>query len=175
MIFIPYFIGISQPYSWLLVAGKKQKINARVNSFVSILIIILMFYFIPRELLFFQALGLGVIGYALAQTIPWIFWAFLCRYYINKTLNIKYQITMILQFFLAILTIIITFFIKNFLNGIFLQNKILLLILSSLIAMGIFIGVLIIFKELKREDLSFFIEILKLKSYTESVKKEFTR
>jgi hypothetical protein len=40
--------------------------------------------------------------------------------------------------------------------------------------MGIFIGFLIIFKELKREDLSFFIEILKLKSYTESVKKEFT-
>ncbi len=40
--------------------------------------------------------------------------------------------------------------------------------------MGIFIGFLIICKELKREDLSFFIEILKLKSYTESVKKEFT-
>ncbi|TET60297.1 MAG: hypothetical protein E3J52_04115 [Promethearchaeota archaeon] len=174
MIFIPYFIAISQPYSWLLVAGKKQKINARVNSFVSILIIILMLYFIPQELFFFQTLGLGVIGYALAQTIPWIFWTFLCRYYINKTLNIKYQITMILQFFLAVLTIIITFFIKNFLNSIFLENQTLLLILSSIIAMGIFIGFLIIFKELKREDLSFFIEILKLKSYTESAKKEFT-
>ncbi len=174
MIFIPYFIGISQPYSWLLIAGKKQKINARVNSFVSILIIILMLYFIPQELFFFQTLGLGVIGYALAQTIPWIFWTFLCRYYINKTLNIKYQITMILQFSLAILTIIITFFIKNFLNSVFPENQILLLILSSIIAMGIFIGFLIIFKELKREDLSFFIEILKLKSYTESVKKEFT-
>ena len=37
--------------------------------------------------------------------------------------------------------------------------------------MGIFIGLLIVFKELKRENLSFFIEILKLKSYTESVKK----
>ncbi|KKL24761.1 hypothetical protein LCGC14_2412100, partial [marine sediment metagenome] len=130
--------------------------------------------FIPPELFFFQTLGLGVVGYALAQTIPWIFWTFLCRYYINKTLNIKYQITMILQFFLAILTIIITFFIKNFLNSIFFENQILLLILSSIIAMGIFIGFLIIFKELKREDLSFFIEILKLKGYTESVKKEFT-
>lgn len=40
--------------------------------------------------------------------------------------------------------------------------------------MGMFIGFLITSKELKREDLSFFIEILKLKSYTESVKKEFT-
>ena len=81
---------------------------------------------------------------------------------------------MILQFLLAVLTIIITFFIKIFLNGIFPGNHILLLLLSSTIAMGIFIGFLIIFKELKREDLSFFIEILKLKSYTESVKKEFT-
>ncbi len=174
MIFIPYFIGISQPYSWLLIAEKKQKINARVNSFVSILIIILMLYFIPREIFFFQALGLGVIGYALAQTIPWILWAFLCRYYISKTLTIKYQKTMILQFFLAALTIIITFFIKNILNSVFPENQVLLLIYSSFIAMGIFIGFLIIFKELKREDLSFFIEILKLKSYTESVKKEFT-
>ncbi len=133
-----------------------------------------MLYFIPQELFFFQTLGLGVIGYALAQTIPCIFWTFLCRYYINKTLNIKFQITMILQFFLAILTITITFFIKIFLNGIFPENQIFLLILSSIIALGIFIGFLIIFKELKREDLSFFIEILKLKSYTESVKKEFT-
>ena len=174
MIFIPYFIAISSPYSWLLVAGKKQKINARVNSFVSILIIILMLYFIPQELFFFQTLGLGVIGYALAQTIPWIFWTLLCRYYINKTLNIKYQKTMILQFFLAILTIIISFFIKNFLYSIFFENQIILLISSSIIAMGIFIGLLIIFKELKKADLSFFIEILKLKSYTESVKKEFT-
>ena len=124
--------------------------------------------------MFFQTLGLGVIGYALAQTIPWIFWTFLSRYYINKTLNMKSQKIMILQFFLAMLTIIITFFIKGFLNSIFLGNQILLLILSSIIAMGIFIGLLIIFKELKREDLSFFIEILKLKSYTESVKKEFT-
>ena len=145
-----------------------------VNSFVSILIIILMLYFIPQELFFFQTLGLGVIGYALAQTIPWIFWTFLCRYYINKTLNIKYQKTIILQFFLAILTIVITFFFKNILNSLFFENPILLLILSSIIAMGIFIGFLIVFKELKREDLSFFIEILKLKSYTESVKKEFT-
>ena len=39
--------------------------------------------------------------------------------------------------------------------------------------MGIFIGFLLITKELKREDLSFFMEILKLKSYTESIKKEF--
>ena len=80
---------------------------------------------------------------------------------------------MILQFFLAILTIIITFFIKNFLNSIFFENQILLLILSSFIALGIFIGFLFITKELKREDLSFFMEILKLKSYTESIKKEF--
>ncbi len=174
MIFIPYFIGISQPYSWLLVAGKKQKLNARVNSFVSILLIILMLYFIPQEIFFVKTLGLGAMGYALAQTIPWIFWTFLCRYYIKKTLNIKSQKTMILQLFLAILTIIVAFFIKNLLNNLFFGNQILLLILSSTIAMGIFIGLLIVFKELKREDLSFFIEILKLKSYTESVKNEFS-
>jgi O-antigen/teichoic acid export membrane protein len=173
MIFMPYFMGISQPYSWLLIAGKKQKINARVNSFVYILIIFLMLYFIPQDFFFFQTVGLGVIGYALAQTIPWILWAILCRYYIYKTLDIKYQKTMILQFFLALLTIIVSIFIKNILNSIFTENQILLLILSSIIAMGMFIGFLIIFKELKREDLSFFIEIMKLKSYTESVKKEF--
>ena len=68
----------------------------------------------------------------------------------------------------------ITFLIKYFFKSILLENQILLLTLSSIIAVGIFIGFLIIFKELKREDFSFFIEILKLKSYTESVKKEFT-
>ena len=74
---------------------------------------------------------------------------------------------------LVIPTLIITFLIKNFLISILFENQIILLVLSSIIAIGMFIGLLIIFKELKKEDLSFFIGILKLKSYTESVKEEF--
>jgi O-antigen/teichoic acid export membrane protein len=175
MIFIPYLVGISQPYSWLLVAGRKQKTNARINSFVAVLIIFLMLCFIPQELFFFKTLGLGALGYALAQTIPWIFWTLLCRYYIKKTLNIQYQKTMILQFFLALLTILLTFFLKGLLNAIFPQNLIVVLIISSIIAIGLFFGFLIAFRELKREDLSFLIEILRLSKYKESIKKEFTR
>ena len=81
---------------------------------------------------------------------------------------------MILQIFLAVLTVLITLFTKIFINNLFPGNHILLLLVSSATALVIFIGFLIITKELKREDLSFFIDILKLKSYTKSAKKEFT-
>ena len=173
MIFIAYLIGVSRPYSYLLISGKNQKTHSKVNLFIYIIIIILMIILIPKNVLGFQTLGLGSIGYAIAQTIPWILWAILCRYYTNKYYNIKFQKEVLFHIPLAFLAFLFSYFLKNLFFKLFSESSILLLISSSLIAIAIFLFLLIMIKELKREDLKFFLQMLKFENYMKSMKDEF--
>ena len=163
MIFIPYLLSISQPYSYHFIAGNKQKIQAFINSITRILIIILMILLIP---------SFGIIGYGISQTIPWILWCLLNHYFSKKIFKIDIQKGIIVQLFLAVLTIIIGYLLKMILFNFFFNIHILLL-LTSLISILLFICLLIIFKELSNIDFKFFMKILKLEEYVKSLKKEF--
>lgn len=173
MIFIPYCIGISQPYAYLFIAGRKQNIIAKIDSFTRIFIILLMIVLIPPSIIVFQTLGFGGIGYAISQTIPWIIWSILCHYYSFKYLNIKSQKKILLHIFLAFLSFLMGSLVKNlFLSQIF-KNQILLLLSSSLFIEGIFICLLFIFKELKRRDIKILIQLFRIQDYKESIFDEF--
>ena len=173
MIFIPYFIGISQPHANTFIAGKKQNVNAFINSLTRIFIILLMIFLIPTSFMFFQTLGLGALGYALSQTIPWIFWCLMCRYYSYKNFQIESNKNLLLHVVIAIFSLLIGFISKILFQNSILNDQIFLLIFSSLIVIGTFIGSLFYFKELKREDIKFLLQIIKPQSYITSLKEEF--
>jgi O-antigen/teichoic acid export membrane protein len=173
LVFIPYLIGISAPYSYHFIAGKKQKINAYINSFIRIIIIVLMVYLIPKNFLFFSTLGLGMIGYALSLTCPWILWGILNRYYSHKKFNIKYQIKIFSHILFAFTSFLVTFGLKTLLLIYFTQNIMILIILNTFISLIIFFGMLFIFKELNREDLKFLSQLFKFQTYKKSLKDEF--
>lgn len=173
MVFIPYFVAITQPYSYHFIAGKKQKINAHINIFSRVIIIFLMIYLIPSNILIFQTLGLGAIGYALSQTFPWILWVFLNRYYSYKTFNIKPQKNIVLHIPLAIISFLFSFALKYLIFENIFPNHILVLIITTILSFGIFLSLLFLFKELKREDLQFFFQLVKFQTYKDSLKEEF--
>jgi len=58
----------------------------------------------------------------------------------------------------------------NFLIG----NQFLLLIVSIFVILGIFFGELIVFKQLRKNDLIFLLDLLKLKRYRDSLIEEFS-
>ncbi len=131
----------------------------------------MMILLIPNSFFFFQALGLGLIRYAIAHTLPWILWFFRCRYYSFKYFRIHLQKTIFTHILLALITLISSFFIKNiFLNDV--SNEIHLIIIMSLISIVIFFLLLISAKELRKEDISFFIQLLKIGNYKRSLKEE---
>lgn len=175
MVFVPYFIAITQPYSYQFIAGKNQKINAYINSLTRILIIVLMIFLIPTRFFIIQTLGMGEIGYAISQTLPWIIWVFANRYYSYTLYNIIPQKNIILHALLAFASLVISFFIKSLILETASLNQALLLIISSLISLGLFFGLLITFRELKREDLRFILQLVKFKSYRDSLKGEFLK
>lgn len=173
MVFIPYLSGITRPFSVLLISGKKQKLSASWSIFNCILRLTLIFILIPKELLIFQMLGLGSIGYALALLAPNIISAFVMRYFIKKYFDIKSQKRILIYFIIAVFSLFITFLLKDNIFSILIQNQIILIIILTLIVLGIFLGILSIFHELKKEDIIFFLDLLNIRRYVKSVKTEF--
>ncbi|MFX0132193.1 MAG: hypothetical protein ACFFDN_00975 [Candidatus Hodarchaeota archaeon] len=173
MVSIPYLIGLSRPYTYQMIAGKNLKTIVKINLFTYISIIFLMIVLIPKNFLGFQTLGLGSMGYALAQTIPWILSAILIRFYTKKYYNIEFQKRILFHIPLAVLSLLIGLFLKNWLFKLFFENLVFLLISSSLIAIAIFLLLLIIINELNRKDLKVFLQMLRVKIYIESLKEEF--
>jgi len=174
MIFIPYLIGITRPYGYHLIAGKKQSIIAYFNMVISISIIILMILFIPKKLFYFPMFGLGNIGYALAQTIPWILWAIGNRYLSYKYFKIKSQKKIILHIPLAFISFYISYFFKNNFLILIFQDKITILFISSFFSAIIFIFFMFLIKQLKYNDFKFFKDLIKIKIYIKKKKKEFS-
>ncbi|MHA1781860.1 MAG: lipopolysaccharide biosynthesis protein, partial [Promethearchaeota archaeon] len=113
LIFIPYIVGISRHYPYILISGKRQGLNARIGMINSLLIIILMIVLIPEKILIIPGFGLGTIGYALAQTLPWFAWSILNRYYVYKYFKIKFNWNVLIHIPLATASYFMSFFIKQ--------------------------------------------------------------
>lgn len=175
MIFIPYLSAISRPYGVLLISGKKQELSASLSIFNVVIKLILIFILIPREFLIFKMLGLGTIGYALALLAPNIISSFLFRYFSKKKFDIKYQKQLLLHFFTAFFSVLITFLLKIYFIDLIIENQLLVVVILTLTSLGIFFGVLFIFNQLKKEDISFFLQLLRIKRYIELMKEEFSK
>jgi O-antigen/teichoic acid export membrane protein len=174
MVFTPYLIGITQPYSYHIVSGKRLKTTVFINSITRFIAIFLMLILIPNSFLFFQAFELGLFGYALAHTLPWILWFFLCRYFSHRYFDIKPQRRTFIHIPLAIITFIAGLAIKNifFMHT---SNQIPSIILLTLISISIFFLLLFLAKELKKEDLMFFLQLLKIGNYKRAIKEELKK
>lgn len=163
MIFIPYMVSITRPYAFTLISGKNQKLTAKINSLINIIILILMLILIPNSLYSILLVGWGVIGCAIAQTLPWILWIILNRYYAYKLYDIKPKSILINHLALSFIAFLISYIIKEFILSILIIDAFLLLLISSILSILIFLSLLFIFKQLKKQDLKFLFNILSIK------------
>lgn len=173
LIFYPYFLAITRPYGSLLKALRKQKALARINSSIHIFEIILMIFLIPSNIYFFQSFGLGIIGCAVAQTLPWVLWVFLIRYKVLKSYSLRPNYNIIKHFIIAFLSIISLSILNKIFSHLLSINLIGLLLINTVLIIIIFFVPLILIKEFKRNDLKFLFELLNLKKYISSLKEEF--
>ncbi len=172
LIFIPFLTGITSPYVSFFIAGKKQKQDATIRSILLFFKLFLLIILIPQQILMLRLFGLGVFGYAYATLIPYVCNLIIYRYYAKKYFEIHYQKAIFLQVFLAIVCFCVAVLIKNIFLKEFLQSDLLLLLSSTIIALGMFIVILIIAKQLNKQDFRLILELLNIKKYTMSLKEE---
>lgn len=168
-----YLGAINRTYSLILISGKKQNLAAYISTFNLILQLILFLLLIPKTIFSVPMFGLGAIGYALSILIVNMTGLILVRLFVLKNFNIKSQIKIIFQILIALSTYLIIFSFKVLLLDILIQNQKILTTIIIISSLGLFFLQLFVFKILKKDDLKFFYDLLKVKIYTQSIKKEF--
>ncbi len=102
-----------------------------------------------------------------------ILWAILYMYYSYKIFKIKPQINIFSHIKIAIISLLSSFALKRLIFKNIFQNQILILTVATFLSLAIFITIFFIFKELKREDIEFFFQLIKFLHYKNSSKEEF--
>ncbi len=173
LILIPYCNAITSPYARQMRIGGKQKEAALFDSLNLTLKIILLFILIPPNIFFFPSFGLGIWGYAIAIIISWIFGVIGYRVLSKKYFNMPYQKSILKHLMIALLIIVISQWIKNTILSKIVTNLYLLLIISTLFALGLYVLLLCFTKELGKKDIKFFKSLLNIKNYYQSFREEF--
>lgn len=173
MIFIPYLVASAYPYQYQLIPGKQQKYNGLIELSHNLLSLILIIIFIPIEIFSIPMLGWGTVGLAFALTISRLYQAIISHYYSKKMFNIKSQKEIGFHLLYAVISYLIVLLLRRLILEIFFHNQIFLLIISSLLVLAIFFSFLFLRKHLNKDDIKFILELFKIKTYSESLKKEF--
>ena len=131
-----------------------------------------MIILVPPSFLIIRTLGLGIIGCAIAQTIPWLLWSIVYRYFFIKRFKIDFQKRTLLHLPILAITIVISLFFRNLIIIVYF-DEFLQIFFTILISFIIYFGLLFSSKNLKRDDLKLLLQILNLNKYKSSLKEEF--
>ena len=171
LIFIPYFVGINQPYSSHLIPSKNEKIFSNYFVIKSAVWVLLILFIVPPNVLFIPALGFGGIGLSFMIVLGLFFDVFFYRYF-SKRIGIPSNRNIVSHLIFAMISFIIVQILFNFILVNLVQNEIIYILLSSLAIIGLFFLQLILFKELNKQDKTFFVNLFKVRSYRESFLEE---
>jgi len=172
MIIIPYLSAINLAYRRQMVPGRKQKPMAIFDTIMRSITLIMMIILIPTEIFGIKGLGWGILGYAIAMLIPYILMTIGYRVFSYKFFNVQYQKKIILHLILIFPCLFISNWVKSEFLAVWIQDQFLLLIISSTLSLAIFIGELFALKQLKIKDVLFLLDIINLKKYFRSIKRE---
>jgi len=173
LIFYSYLEGINRNYGIVLISGKKQKLSANISIIFMTFRLILFFILIPKTFLYFEMLGLGTFGYAIALIIPMIILTVILRVFDKKLFKLNLQKKLILHAPIALFTIITMAILNNNILENLIHDDVVLIIILVALALPLFIILLFVSKILTRSDIRFFFELLKLSRYKKSMKDEF--
>lgn len=174
MIFIPFIYGTTRPYFSQLISGKKQGKYAQISIITNFLIIFSIFLSVFVNFILYQKALLDILGYTLSTTLPWILWAVLSRWYCKKYYDIKTKNTIFSHLLISFLIFLISFSFKEYILSFFFQSLFIINLISFLLILGLFFGFLFLFKQLKKEDVKFILQLLNYKNYLKSMREEFS-
>ena len=170
-----YTTGINRSYQSIFIPGEKQKIYSYIVIFEKLFLIFLYIILIPTSFFFINTFGLGAIGYAYAMIIPPIINVFIYRYLVKRKFNINPQKQILLHIAFAGISFLIVFILNISIIDPLIENQILEIIILISLSLGLFFGQLFIFKILKKEDIKFFFQLLKVRIYRKSIKEEIEK
>ncbi|MBN1860289.1 MAG: flippase [Candidatus Thermoplasmatota archaeon] len=164
-----YILSLTRPCFALCSGINKPIIGAKIGVAMCLITILLNFLFIPRDGLLSQYGVNGPVGASVATVISGLVGFIWFKITVKKMFKIKMKYNHILRHILAgsIMAIIL-----YYLSSLFITIQWFLLIFFSFIGLAIYVGILYVFKEFNKNDLHFFLNLLKPKGMLNYIKSE---
>lgn len=151
-----FILFVSRSYGYILYAIEKHYVMPAVNVLSMILLVILNFYFVPRDFFGFPTLGLGASGAALASVCTMLFNTTTYLYFVWKFTRIKPYFELFLYalfgtatyFFIKLVFNILNFDSLNFFAAIF----------GSFLVFATFIALMVFSGRLGKKDLTYLLD-----------------
>jgi len=137
LIFMPYFVGINQPYSSHLIPSKNEKLFSNYFIIKSAVWLLLILFIVPSNVLFIPSLGFGGLGLSFIIVLGLFFDIFFYRYFSNR-IGIPSNKKIFSHLIFAMISFIIVQILFNFILVNLIQNEIIYILLSSLTLIGLF-------------------------------------
>lgn len=154
---LAFLATIVRPYGNVLIAAGLHKILPIVSIFNLFLLIFLELVLIPKEFLGIKMVGLGVTGAALANLAIWIVTGAVQIFWVAKFLKIGLPKSILIQILAGALFYFLATFFASYIG------EISGLIIGAILGLIAYFLVLIILKELQKDDLSYLFKIVKFK------------
>ena len=174
LIFIPYLAGITRTYSASIIPSGNQKFYANLSIVKSLIFIFFILILIPSEFFSIKMMGLGGIGLAIILLTSWIIDTIVLRIFLYKKFRISSNYKLFFHLLIGFISFILTKIIVNKIFP-FGLNNFLLILFSTLIAIGIFLLGLIPIKEIKKSDFKLILALLRISNYKISLANELKK
>lgn len=152
---LAFWITIMRPYSNILFAAKIHQILPIISLTNLLLIFILDFIFVPKEIFGVRALGLGAMGAALANILVWFYSGSFQILWVIKKLKIGLPKSILIQLFAGVLFYFSAIYVSNYLKSFFG------LFFGAVLGFLIYLLVLFFLKEFRRSDLEYFRKVVR--------------
>jgi len=148
--------GITQPYAQQPAATNRVMLQAKTSCIMLLLNIILDFILIPENFLGIDLPGMGPVGAAVATLVSIGMGSVIYRYYAFKISKSTFNWRIFLHVLSGCIMGITLYFMSSFIDIISLYHLAFFVFLGA----GIYIGIMVLLGEFKKEDFNLFVYIL---------------
>jgi O-antigen/teichoic acid export membrane protein len=161
-------IIVNQVHSSQILAMNRPDIMAKLTFLNFVILVPLLFILIPESLFGVELFGLSYVGAAIAILISTCVQFLAVRWVVYRLSKTGYNHRLGIQ----ILALLVTSGVLILLGNFHEMSNFLWLILYSAIALVVYFGILILFKEFTRKDLIYFIELLNIREMIQYIRDE---
>jgi len=159
---------LNQVHSTQILAVNRPDMSAKLTFLYFVTFVPLLFILIPNELFGVQLFGLSYVGAAIALLISTVIGFLALRYVVYKLTKTGFNPRLAIQ----VLALAVTSVVLLLLGDFHPMSNILWLLLYSGIALAVFFGILMLFREFTRKDLDYFMELLNVREMVRYIREE---
>jgi len=159
---------LNQVHSSQVLAVNRPDMSAKLTILSFMVFIPLLLILIPDSLFGVQLFGLSYVGAAIASLITSIVNFIALRWVVYRLTGTGYNPRLTIQ----IAALMVTMGVLILLNEFHGMSGFLWLLLFSGASLAVFFGILVVFKEVTRKDLDYFLEVLNIRKMLSYIKEE---